>query len=180
VPVLPSPLSTGGGGWGWTTGVYYERAAWRDRDGGGGGDGKGGVDGEMPAPDSLIAAAQLCVPLWRSVKLTLDPFPTPFCPTEPSLSPFPSPFLHPSIRPPAVPSPRTSCNDRIRTSGERSLAIVVFPCFYSRCDRCIISQIALSRPVVQWEKRCGRRRKRYGKGRFCGSIWNFNLIQIWK
>lgn len=36
--------------------------------------GVGGVreGDEMPAPDSLIAAAQLCVPLWRSVKLSLS------------------------------------------------------------------------------------------------------------
>lgn len=43
-------------------GVYYERAAGETGADGGGG-GKGGEDGEMPAPDSLIAAAQLCVPL---------------------------------------------------------------------------------------------------------------------
>lgn len=55
---------------------------------------------------------------------------------------------------PSVPSPRTSCNDRIRASGGRSLAIVVFPRFYSRCDRCIIAKGTISaRSAVREEVR---------------------------
>ena len=42
---------------------------------------------EMPAPDSLIAAAQLCVPLWRSVKLeSLSLIHHPFSPSNNSNS----------------------------------------------------------------------------------------------
>lgn len=112
----PSPLSAGRGEEveGGRRGVL-RAGCWRET-GAKGAAARGGLDGEMPAPDSLIAAAQLCVPLWRSVKLTLDPFPVPIYPTEPS----PSPPCLPSIRHLAVPSPRTSCNDRIRASGGRS------------------------------------------------------------
>lgn len=92
-PPLGPLWSPYGGGFEGVGGGWLPLRGWRNA-----GDGGAREGDEMPAPDSLIAAAQLCVPLWRSVKLSL--------PLSFSLSRFPSPPLSLSF---SLSFPRLLC-----------------------------------------------------------------------
>lgn len=158
-----SPWGTGGrrGGGGKRLrvddGVYYERAA-GETGAKGVAAGRAGRGGWRDACSRFPYRRGTVVCAFMKICQT-HPRPLPH-PLLPHGSFVVSPLL-PSCRShlsaPSVPSPRTSCNDRIRASGGRSLAIVVFPRFYSRCDRCIIAKRAIStRSAAREEGQRGR------------------------
>lgn len=163
----PSPLfpGRGGRGWGWTTGCTANGLLERQGRRGAAVAAREGRGGWRDACSRFPYRRGTVVCAFMKICQTHPrPLPHPLLPHGSFVVPLPvAPFYPPPL------SPWTSCNDRIRASGGRSLAIVVFPRFHSRCDRCIIAKCTI---LTRNE------RKERGKRERCKESWLDREIRL--